>query len=120
MLGDVDEIFGRDFRYSRGRRRPDLSPSRERDRAERRRDGKAVRALLAAHRAPQSRRRNDVQVKGKLLPLSQPPSQGQFAAGPPLLLVDCPVPQTPYLTFSRFARAGKTRQGFARLQAAVK
>ena len=51
-------------RHSRRRRRSDLSASRERDRAERRRDRTAVLALLGACRAPDDRDRAGDETKG--------------------------------------------------------
>src|SRR5437899_755599 len=48
MLGDVDDVSGRIVRHSLWRGRFDFSPSRKRNRAVRRRDRQALRALLGS------------------------------------------------------------------------
>src|SRR5882724_7287251 len=99
MLGDVDEISRRNFRPARGWNRPGVSASRKRDRPERRRDRETVRAPLAALRALESRRRNDVQVERKLFHVSRLNRQGFYPGRDPLFPFECSVPQTTQLYF---------------------
>ncbi len=62
------QLLGRDVRHPRRRRRPAVSASRERDRAERGRQWQAAGPLLDAQRLHQHRQREDVQEPGQLLP----------------------------------------------------
>ena len=73
-------------------RRSDLPPSRERDCAERGGHGQAFRALLAARRASDRQRREDVEVAGQFLYAARPVSQGLQAFGHPIFVGLCPLP----------------------------
>ena len=65
VLGDEHEVPRRDLRHPLRRRRQHLPAPRERDRAERVGHRQAVRAHLAARRAPDRRRPEDVEVAGQ-------------------------------------------------------
>ncbi len=69
VLDDVDGIPGRDIRYSPRRRGPDLSASRERDRAIGGDDRQEVCQRLGAFALSAGRRREDVQVAGNFYTL---------------------------------------------------
>src|SRR5664280_3020854 len=79
-----DEVPRRNARHPHGRRRQHVPAPRERDRAERRRDRKDVRQLLAPRRAPPCRRREDVEEQRELLHASRPPREGLLSARDPV------------------------------------
>ena len=68
-------------RPARRRHRPDLPAPRKRDRAERRRHGHAVLAVLGARRAPDHRQREDVQVARQRLQRQRRRRSGLQAVG---------------------------------------
>ena len=71
-------------RHPLRRRRPHLSASRERDRAERGRDEEAVRAFLDARRASSDRRREDVEIARQRVQSSRYPGERLSGIDPPL------------------------------------
>src|SRR5581483_1193939 len=72
MLGDGNGVFGRHARCASRRRRSDLSPPRERDRAIRSRNGKNLLSLLDARALSAGRRPEDVKKSRQLLHASRP------------------------------------------------
>ena len=91
MLGDGAAAAGAAaHRPARRRHRPDLPASRKRDRAERRRHGHALLAVLGARRAPDHRQREDVQVARQRLQ-----RQGRRRSGVPALGAAVPAAVEP-------------------------
>src|SRR5262249_51305704 len=89
VLGDVDEIPGRNVRYTLRRWGFDLSASRKRDRAVRRSHRQNVCTLLGAYRISACRRREDVEVQGELLHWSGAYRTGVCPDGDPLHAFVC-------------------------------
>ena len=109
MLGNVDEVSGRNLRHPRRRHRPGVSPSRERNCAERRSDWKRVCPLLDPLRASQSGRRDDVEVEGQLLHVSRRGCQRIFSGGAiRYFLLSVPYNKQINFTFDALDGAAKT------------
>src|SRR5213080_5279462 len=106
MLRDGHEISRRNTGYSYRRNRSGISASRKRNRAERRRDGQALRALLAACGTFTCRRREDVQVGGELLHAARFVREGLQAFGFAVCLGRRSLPQATQFHFRWFAASG--------------
>ena len=107
VLGDGAAAAGRAAdRYPCGRRRSDLSAPRERDRAERRRHQRAVRALLGARRAPVRREREDVEVARQRLHACRDRGARPPAVGAALPAAVVALPQAAQLHLDRHGPGG--------------
>src|SRR5215813_3475252 len=104
MLSDVDEVPWRIVRHSLRWRGSDLSASRKRDRAIRRRDLQAICPVLGAHRVPACRRREDVEVQRELLYRAPAYRAGPRSFGYPILAYVGAVSDTTQLYAGWFAR----------------
>src|SRR6185312_7292230 len=65
MLGDVDQVFGRDLRHPRWRHGPHFSSSRKRNRPVLRRHGKRICELLDSQWLRADQPRENVEVHGE-------------------------------------------------------
>ncbi len=108
VLRDGHQVPGRDARYPRRRRRPDLPAPRKRDRAIGIAHRQALRALLAARRVPHGGRPEDVQVAGQLLHPARPAGARLPAGSHPLPAGFGAVPQVAELHLRR-AEIGRHR-----------
>ena len=97
------KYLGRALRHPHRRGRQHLSAPRERDRAERGGDGRAVRRRLAPRRAPDRRRREDVEVEGQLLHARR---RARAARRPGRRAVPAPLGAVPQEAQLHLGRAG--------------
>ena len=114
VLGDVRGAARRLLRHPRRRHRPRLPAPRERDRpVALRPPGGRVRALLAAQRLPERRRREDVEVARQLLHRARPPRPGHPGRGDPLRAAVDALPPADGLDRGEGARRRRTHSGEA-------
>src|SRR5205823_14873017 len=110
MLRDEHAVPRRDARYSRRRRRPDLSAPRRRDRPERGCDREDVLALLATRATLAGcDRRKDVQTPSQLFHGSRSPRGGLYATTYPLCAADGRALSESARFFIRAAQGGGQR-----------
>src|SRR5262245_109859 len=104
MLSDGDDVSWRIVRYSLRWCGSDLSASRKRDSAIRRRHWQTLRPILGAHRVPACRRQEDVEVPGELLHGSTAYRAGARSYGYSILAYVGAVSNTAELYDGWFAR----------------